>query len=195
MRKRLLGVCIVVMSSVALIACGKKDTQVTQKMQELIEASDEADSEQMSDNVSAPDTDETVNDTLEWWLDKGTEDESQKENSAVVLDLTEFSSTMLYSEVSDILENPDMYRGMNIKMSGAYDVYIDENTGKIYHACVVSDVTACCAVGIEFDLEGDKNYPDDYPEPGSEITVHGCFDTYCENGYTYGILINANFCD
>ena len=43
---------------------------------------------------------------------------------------------------------------------------------------LISDATACCAQGIEFVLAGEHTYPDDYPELGSEIVIHGIFNTY-----------------
>ena len=46
-------------------------------------------------------------------------------------------------------------------------------------------------VGMEFVLEGDLTYPDDYPELGTEITVIGEFQSYEENGMTRYHLVNA----
>ena len=41
------------------------------------------------------------------------------------------------------------------------------------------------------------SYPEDYPEPGEEITVVGTFDSYQEeidgNYYVYLVLRNAHF--
>lgn len=55
----------------------------------------------------------------------------------------------------------------------------------------VKDAAACCAEGMEFVLEGDYTYPDDYPELGAEITVIGEFQSYEENGMTWYHLVNA----
>ena len=44
---------------------------------------------------------------------------------------------------------------------------------------------------MEFVLEGDYTYPDDYPELGTEITVIGEFQSYEENGMTWYHLANA----
>lgn len=107
------------------------------------------------------------------------------------VDLTELSSTMVYSEVYNMMSNPDDYLGKKVKMSGNFGVYQDQTTNKLYYACLIADATACCAQGIEFVLDGDYSYPDDYPEINSIITVTGTFDTYEENGYTYCQLINA----
>lgn len=107
------------------------------------------------------------------------------------VDLTQLSSTMVYSEVYNMMVTPGDYMGKVIKMSGPFSVYTDETTGKNYFACVIQDATACCAQGIEFELGGDYVYPDNYPAVGSEITVSGTFDTYEEDGYTYCTLRDA----
>ena len=64
--------------------------------------------------------------------------------------------------------------------------------GKIYFNCIGRDATACCAQGLEFELSDRYVYPDDYPQPGEEITVQGTFDMYEEehdgNSYYYLVL-------
>ena len=107
------------------------------------------------------------------------------------VDLTKLSSTMVYSEVYNMMTNPDEYIGKKVKMSGNFGVYQDQTTNKIYFACLIADATACCSQGIEFVLEGDYSFPEDYPEINTIITVSGTFDTYEENGYTYCQLIDA----
>ena len=102
------------------------------------------------------------------------------------VDLTSLSSTMVYSEVSNMLYEPENYMGKTIKMGGTLSVYHDETTGQDYYACIIADATACCSQGIEFEL-ADGSYP---PE-GTEIAVVGVFDTYTENGYQYCTLRNA----
>ena len=107
------------------------------------------------------------------------------------VDLTQMSSTMVYAEVLNMLQTPEYYIGKKVVMEGAFSAFLDEETGKRYFACIIRDATACCAQGIEFVLEGNHVFPDDYPEPGEDIKVSGIFDTYLENGYIYCQLINA----
>lgn len=45
-----------------------------------------------------------------------------------------------------------------MKMRGMFSSYHDEETGKSYYACIIQDATACCAQGIEFELEGEYTY-------------------------------------
>lgn len=107
------------------------------------------------------------------------------------VDLTALSATMVYSEVYNMTVTPDDYLGKTVKMNGSFSIYQDPDTGKNYYACIIADATSCCSQGIEFVLEGDCSYPEDYPELGEEITVSGVFDTYEEDGYTYCQLIDA----
>jgi len=74
-------------------------------------------------------------------------------------------------------------------------VLLQRRTRQRLYACIVQDATACCAQGLEFEPESTLSYPDDYPEPGAEITVIGTFDSYKEevdgNTYIYLVLRNA----
>lgn len=108
------------------------------------------------------------------------------------VDLTQLSSTMIYSEVYNMMMNPEDYTGKRVKMKGQFAVYEDQATDNIYFAAIIADATACCSQGIEFVWEGDHAYPEDYPELGSEITVDGEFQTYEENGNLYCHLIEAD---
>lgn len=105
------------------------------------------------------------------------------------VDLTTLSSTMVYSEVYNMMTEPDKYVGKTVRMNGSFAVYEGETQN--YYACLISDAAACCSQGIEFVLDGEHSYPDDYPELGEEITVVGTFDKYYEDDVLYCQLINA----
>lgn len=107
------------------------------------------------------------------------------------IDLTVMSSTMVYSEVFNMISKPDEYRGKIIKMKGLCSVYYSEETKKTYYSCIIKDATACCAQGIEFTLSEKYIEPDDYPENESEICIIGEYDTYKEKGLVYSTLKNA----
>ena len=118
-------------------------------------------------------------------------------SSDVDVDLTKLSSTMVYSEVYNMMSAPDDYIGKTVRMNGQFALYqaTDENgqtvPDQIYFACVIADATACCQQGLEFVLAGDVRYPDDYPELGTDITVVGEFQTYMEGEYQYCHLIDS----
>lgn len=120
----------------------------------------------------------------------------QTENTSEIdVDLTELSSTMVYSEVYNMVVTPEAYVGKTIKMRGKFSYYEDPQSEKQYFACVIVDATACCAQGLEFVLRGDYTYPDDYPTADSEITVIGTFEVYQEDGAEYYRLVDAVLSD
>ncbi len=107
------------------------------------------------------------------------------------IDLTEMSSTMVYSTVYNMMVLPEDYLGKVVKMTGTFTVYRDSETEIYYYGCIIQDATACCAQGIEFEPETELSYPGDFPEVGSDVTVIGTFDTYEEGEYLYCTLRNA----
>ena len=109
------------------------------------------------------------------------------------VDLTILSSTMVYSEVYNMMVSPDTYLGKTVKMDGTFTYYYDEAADIYYYACIIQDATACCAQGIEFAPIDKYTYPDDFPEVGRQVQVTGVFDTYQEGEYQYCTLRNAVF--
>ena len=121
-------------------------------------------------------------------------DEAAKEEKAsrVDVDLTQMSSTMVYSEVFNMVNEPDDYLGKMIKMEGTFALYHDENTGKDYYACIIQDATACCSQGIEFELSEDYKNPGSLMTEGDTVTVVGEFDQYTEGDLVYYTLRDAD---
>ena len=107
------------------------------------------------------------------------------------VDLTVLSSTMVYSEVYNMMITPSEYKGKTVKMQGNIAFSKDEKTGKQYYACIIQDATACCSQGIEFEPTKDYSYPEDFPKEGEIVTVVGVFDTYTDGNYQYNTLRNA----
>lgn len=125
-------------------------------------------------------------------IEKDIESQTATDNTQEYdVDLTALSSTMVYSEVYNMVVTPEEYVGKTIKMSGSFATFINEEDGRYIFGCVITDATACCAQGIEFELSDDYKYPDDYPKDGDTICVTGTFDTYQEEQFTYCTLRNA----
>lgn len=99
---------------------------------------------------------------------------------SVDIDLTTLSTVMVYTQVYDMVTNPQNYIGKTVKMHGSFGYYYEASVDTFYFGIVVQDATACCAQGIEFTLvdEADRIFPEDYPEPGANATVVGVFNTY-----------------
>lgn len=168
--KKIFHLLLVAALIVSLSACGNNETpQNTQK------PSVSSGNTQNSTTVNEPQTPSSqpqVSDDLD-------------------VDLTRLSSTMVYSEVYNMMYTPNDYIGKTVKMKGQFAYYEDPETKAQYFACIIADATACCSQGLEFILTGEHTYPNDYPEVGSEITVTGTFELYTENGFQYCRLKDA----
>lgn len=131
--------------------------------------------------------------------DSKSDDSEKGKDSSYDVDLTKLSSTMVYSEVFNMMSEPEAYIGKSIRMDGQFMSFQATDAdgtpipGQIYFACIIADATACCSQGLEFVLAGEHTYPDDYPEPGDNIVVSGTFETYDENGLMYCHLVDAIF--
>ena len=112
--------------------------------------------------------------------------ESVVDYNNIDVDLTQMSSTVVYSEVYSMLLTPKDYEGLVVKMSGSY-TYAEGET-QIYHACIIADATACCQQGIEF-VPADTAFV--APEVGTAITVTGTFSIYYEGSNMYVTLKDA----
>ncbi|MBQ7595978.1 MAG: hypothetical protein IJU45_04875 [Clostridia bacterium] len=117
--------------------------------------------------------------------------EAEQERPEEIIDLTMMSRTMVYPEVYNMVNSPENYIGKTIKMKGLFSVV--DGDCKRYFTCIITDATACCRQGMEFTLAGEHKYPDDYPEPGDEITVIGVFETYTDGKNKFCQIKDAEF--
>ena len=113
------------------------------------------------------------------------------ERIKVDIDLTKFSSNMLYAEVYNMQMFPEDYKGKIIKLTGEFAHFpkdVDSNgnptSDEEIYVCIISDAMACCATGIEFIPEKESLFWTNYPEDGSKITITGRCDIFLdESGY------------
>lgn len=201
MKNKMTNLMFIFMSMLVLSACGSGNSKVDQVILEQIKDAETKDemtnendiNEEPKEQIIYDDfsmLDETYDDILNEIDDVSIEDEIPSADG-IDIDLTRLSSTMVYSEVYNMMTIPEDYIGKTVKMNGAFSVYEDEQSGQLYFACIIQDATACCAQGIEFELEGEHSYPEDYPQIGENVTVTGVFETYRENEYLYCRLKNA----
>ena len=187
--KQLFCLLLAACMAVSLCACGKgreKDAG-NDTLSSNEEASASAESIPTPKEQETPDEQQTPEEP----------EQTQTSADGVDVDLTVLSSTMVYSEVYNMLYNdPAHYLGKTVKARGGFSIYQLVTDGvlqpdPVAYACIIADATACCAEGMEFVPEGDLTYPEDYPELGTEITVIGEFQSYEENGMTWYHLVNA----
>ena len=209
-KKKIISILLTASAIVMITSCGKNDNPVSRDMssktsvQNILEqgaaepdnaiiTSGKTTGEQANMSSGSSDGQPDAEDkNVDGQAD--TDDEIAKEQTdsdGVDVDLTVLSSTMVYSEVYDMMYYPENYIGKSVKMKGMYAGYHDESTDKYYHACIIQDATACCAQGIEFEPTDDYIFPDDYPAEGHEVCVTGVFDTYEEGENKYCTLRDA----
>ena len=97
----------------------------------------------------------------------------------------------MYTQIYNMLKEPDKYKGKVVRMQGTFGHYYDEKTGKHYFGCVVMDATACCSTGMEFSRKGKHKYPENYPKPDEPIIVTGTFSSYKEGKELFCELADA----
>ncbi len=122
-------------------------------------------------------------------VSQSTEIKESKTDDNNVVDLTALSSTMVYSELYNMVTMPDDYIGKTVKMQGKYSVYDGE--GRKYYVCEVSDATACCSQGLEFILKDGEKYPEYDSTVPKTIEISGTFNTYLEDNQQYVQLEEA----
>lgn len=180
MKKIIITACLASMTLVAF-GCGSVNVSTKGTI---------SSSPQTIDDILAQNSEMNANDLKE--MSSGESDELSLQKTSyncIDYDLTSMSSTLIYAQVSNMINDPESYMGKVIKMSGLNSIYEDPDTKKKYFSCIVPDATACCAQGIEFDLKDDAL--GNLLNEGQEITVVGVFGTYLEKDALYLTLKDA----
>lgn len=194
MKKTSLLMCSV-LTALLLASCGN-----TSKMDSLIETNNKqtetASAEKDADKVSLDPkvTGDSIN-LLSDPENKKTKDKSaaDTESGEYDVDLTVLDGTMLYAKVLEMVNNPEDYNGKTVRAAGPFSYFKNPDTQNEYFAVLIADITACCAQGIEFRLDGDYSYPEDYPDAETEIIISGVCDIYKEGTATYMQLLHAKY--
>lgn len=111
------------------------------------------------------------------------------------IDLTAMNATMVFSQVSDMLNKPSTYAHKIVKVKGPFKPYESTSPDYCYPAIIVQDATACCGNGLEFLLYGVPRCTmqggNGYPALNEEATVVGRFETYLEDASLFVHLVDA----
>lgn len=99
----------------------------------------------------------------------------EADGTKVDFDLSEMNSNMVYSQVFNMMIEPEIYDDKVIKMRGNFAIYPNSPTanGGTSYAVIISDALACCQQGIEFKYDFGGNIP----KEGDIITVTGVYVT------------------
>lgn len=203
MKRHTLTALLTALTMTALTACG--DTSATDKLIAKSESSSSAAATTAATAAAQPESspapageadstaDESeIDDYLSYVPPPSTRSFAEgidAKNGDIDVDLTQLNATMTYSQVYDMIMNPDLYTGKTIRAKGTF-AHTFEND-RDYFAAIVQDATACCSQGIEFVLAEDKKFPDDYPPIDTEIIITGTFSSYKESVFTYIELHDA----
>lgn len=192
--KKSVYLLFVVLGLSLLVSCEKKKTiSLTQRF-----GQNKFGLEQINDNPNATVSVIPTNVQYIEMPDIPSEEELQQEavesgftaGQTVDIDLSVMSSTMIYSEVFNMVLMPDEYEGKNLKIKGNFAVYINKANGNRYYSIIIPDATACCQQGIEFIWQGSHSYPDDYPKIGQEIVVTGIYtNTTTKDDLFYNYMV------
>ena len=111
------------------------------------------------------------------------------------VDLTTMNATMVFSQVSDMINQPSTYVNKIVKVKGPFRPLESTNPDYCYPAIIVQDATACCGNGLEFLLYGvprcSMEGGNGYPILNEEATVIGRFETYLEGTSLFVHLVDA----
>lgn len=194
--KRLILALVFCMIALLLAACGGTDAKNAQQSTESVpqQSADTAQAEPaITEASSLPDSAGISTKTISTEAEGApVQAASASADRPVDLDLTAISGTVVYSQVYDMMAEPEAYMGQKIRMRGSLSYFQDPDTMQEYFAAIIADATACCAQGIEFVCKDERSYPQDYPPLDTEITVTGTFNTYYEGESMYIQLTDAD---
>ena len=113
----------------------------------------------------------------------------------VDVDLTQMNATMVFSQVSDMINKPSTYINKIVKVKGPFRPFESTDPNSCYPAILIQDATACCGNGLEFLLYGVPRCTmqggNGYPLLNEEATIVGRFETYLEDYSLYIHLVDA----
>lgn len=86
----------------------------------------------------------------------------------VELDLSKMNADFVYAFIFQIIVEPEKYEGKTVRMTGTFETFYDDAPYGRHDYCIITDVLACCAQGLEFESAKVSGV-----EPGQKITVSG----------------------
>lgn len=172
--KNIVKLNIMIMLAAVLFACSDNRGLKNNSVKSVLESGVSENTEEMSET-----TEEEVKSKVKNPYD------------VIDVDLTGMPQKLAYTTANRMNLVSEQYIGQIVKMNGICSIFHDEKRDIYFFTCEINDETACCTLGIEFELVDDYKFPDDYPKEKDEVTVVGIFDTYKEGARTYKTLRKA----
>ena len=112
----------------------------------------------------------------------------------VDFDLSNMNFTMISSFFFQMLIEPETYENKTFKIKGRFQSFDNEEdpTALPYFSVIMNDVTMCCQEGIDFQWQGEHNWPADYPKQDQEITIIGKYIVTETDGITYNYILASD---
>lgn len=115
---------------------------------------------------------------------------SQKKEEKETLDLSLLNDTMAYSQLINIIKEPEEYLGTPVIVKGIYTAPFNGFSHQYNYTVTIQDNTQCCAQGIEFIMK-DENDLDKLPQEGETVKISGVLELFEEGKHSYCIISDA----
>ncbi len=116
-------------------------------------------------------------------------------SDGIDIDMSGMNYNLVNAMNFDMAMEPENFYGKVIKMRGQFFSGVEPETNLRFYYCILYDATACCQAGIDFQMSGNKIYPDDFPPEGTNIEIVGTFKDFSDllnDGRSYtGILCDS----
>lgn len=175
MIRKILKLNIVIVSALVLFACTNGREANNSAVKNVLESGINGNAEEQVESVNAEEDGKVVKNPYD----------------KIDVDLTAMPQKLAYATANRMNMVSEDYLGQIVKMNGICSIFHDEKRDIYFFTCEINDETACCTLGIEFELLDDYKFPDDFPKENDEVTVVGVFDTYKEGARTYKTLRKA----
>lgn len=165
MKKEIIQITALILILLAVLSCSEKKSYSTggvpkqNKVANLIEEKIKEEKSDGSAQTSSSSSYDFYGSSFEEILTPKTD---------VEIDLSKMNADLAYAFIFQIIVEPEKYEGKTIRMSGTFETFYDNAPYGRHDYCIITDVLACCAQGLEFESTKVSGV-----EPEQKITVSG----------------------
>lgn len=106
-----------------------------------------------------------------------------------IIDISALNAASAHTTLQGINDSPMQYKGKTVKITGTYDVFINETLGEYYPRLCLYDANGLNEEYMVFRLPDSTSA--DYPEEGETVTVVGVVEIYQTNEQRWCYLKDA----